>query len=134
MHRGVDEALKLYKEARECDYITPRIKKQYLQSLKEVVAETKTPLVSWDVPRDSDEGRSCNGYFCDYCHPIEKSNKIIANSIMKIMSTYKVDNAKVPLGFKLLDLAEKILSKTSVIKYPKDNNNNQPSDTNYTLY
>lgn len=68
-------------EARENDYIVPRIKKGHLAVLRAVIREAKVPYVQVSVDRTEDD--ICN--FIDYCHPIGKANEFIAEEIAAIV-------------------------------------------------
>lgn len=80
---NIAKAISLLEDARELDFITPRIKKGYAYALKEVAAQHNVPYVKINISRNKNDGRDGESYFCDYCHPIEKANKLIANEIIK---------------------------------------------------
>ncbi|MDZ7964456.1 MAG: GDSL-type esterase/lipase family protein [Nostoc sp. DedSLP03] len=68
-------------EAREKDYILPRIKKEHLQRLRSLSQEMNVPYVQIALNREEDDIR----YFIDYCHPIGDANSMIANKIADII-------------------------------------------------
>jgi len=121
-------------EAREKDYVVPRIKKQHAERLRQVEREMNVPLVQIDLDRSQDDIR----YFIDYCHPIDNANEMIAGKISEIVEDYEtgkrrpVVNYKAPLKYVLLEKAIGFLS----IFYRgsnKDNDKQPPSDI-YTLH
>jgi lysophospholipase L1-like esterase len=67
-------------KALETDIFLPRIKKQYVKIFKGVARRQSIDLIDiqGEIIRDSD-------FFCDYCHPIEPANRIIANKFIKIL-------------------------------------------------
>ncbi|MCI0382224.1 MAG: hypothetical protein L0207_04135 [Chlamydiae bacterium] len=72
----------ILEEAREKDYIVPRIKKGHLAALHNLVDEYDLPFIQISLDRTQDDIR----YFIDYCHPINDTNKFIANQIHSIIS------------------------------------------------
>jgi hypothetical protein len=94
--------------------------------------------VKVDIPQEKDDGRSGEGYFCDYCHPIEPANRLIANEITKIISAYETGQRRVrakdsaPLSLRVLEKTLDLFScfyqgrSTSQESHP-------PTDT-YTIY
>lgn len=83
-HSGnIDQAINPLEQAKELDFITPRIKKDYETILKDVAIKNQIPYIDINLPKDKDDGLTGEKYFCDYCHPIERANKIIADEIIK---------------------------------------------------
>jgi hypothetical protein len=80
-----NRAIEFYEKAREMDYITPRIKSDHLQELREVSQTEGVSLVQIEVPRDKNDGKDGEGYFGDYCHPIERANKLYAEKIAGVV-------------------------------------------------
>jgi hypothetical protein len=105
---NIDRAIELYEEAKENDYITPRIKGQHLQELRDLAKEEGVSLLQIDIPRDKDDGKDREAYFGDYCHPIERANVLYAQEIARTIRT------------------------VDMFKQDKDSSN-LPTDT-YTLY
>jgi lysophospholipase L1-like esterase len=131
-------ALTLYHQARELDYMTPRIKYSYKVALDNIAKKMDVPLVKVVIPQEKDDGRSGEGYFCDYCHPIEPANRLIANEITKIISAYETGERRVrdkdsaPLSLRVL---EKILDFCSCFYQGRSTSqeSHPPTDT-YTIY
>jgi lysophospholipase L1-like esterase len=71
-------ALDLLTEAREIDYVVPRIKEGHVKELKAVASESGRRLVSVSdrVPLDDRE------FFIDYCHPIEPGNRLLVDGLI----------------------------------------------------
>lgn len=84
---ATERAIKFYEEAKEKDYITPRIKNHHVQALQYVSTAESVPLVQVDIPRDRNDGKKGEGYFGDYCHPIERANKLYAEEIRRVVMT-----------------------------------------------
>lgn len=83
----IKESIKLLERAKELDVITPRIKNKYVEILRDVSESNSVPFIDINLPKEKDDGSAGEKYFCDYCHPIERANKIIANHIMKKINT-----------------------------------------------
>ena len=86
----LSRALELYhngefEDASEMDYVLPRIKKRYKETLRKVAEETNTPLIN--VQSHLPE----SGCFVDYCHPLEPANQLIVEKIMDISDIEKAD-------------------------------------------
>src|SRR3989338_523674 len=81
----LNHAIEFYEVARESDYITPRIKEGHLQTLRDVGQTECVPLVQIEIPRDKNDGKEGEGYFGDYCHPIERANKLYAEQIAGVI-------------------------------------------------
>ena len=127
-------AIRLYERAREKDYITPRIKREHVKTLHEISEEEIVPLVKIDIPKDKDDGRGGEGYFGDYCHPIEPANILIANGILRAIPKCEQGgriNRKTPLRYVLL---EKAVSLASRFYKGRDSSNSEPPKDVYTLY
>ena len=84
---NLDRAIELYEEAKENDYITPRIKEQHLQELRDLAKEAGVSLLQIDIPRDKDDGKDREAYFGDYCHPIERANELYAQEVARTIRT-----------------------------------------------
>mgnify|MGYP001568886143 CR=1 FL=1 len=80
---NIQKAIGLLEQAKELDFITPRIKQAYVNVLGKIASENKLPYVQISIPQENDDGRAGAAYFCDYCHPIEKANILLANEIIK---------------------------------------------------
>jgi len=80
-----NSAIEFYEKAREMDYITPRIKEGHLQALRDVSQAERVPLIQIEIPRNKNDGRDGEGYFGDYCHPIERANKLYAEKIAYVV-------------------------------------------------
>jgi lysophospholipase L1-like esterase len=91
-------------EARESDFVIPRIKKDYVEGLKEIAEINSISLI------DIQNQITSNEFFIDYCHPSEKSNDIISKEIIRNLE---------------------IKTKKELKKY--DESINLPDDT-YTLF
>src|SRR5262249_32631163 len=119
-------------------YMTPRIKYPYKVALYQIAQKMAVPLVKVDIPKEKDDGRSGEGYFCDYCHPIEPANRLIANEITKIISAYESGQRRVrvkdcsPLRLRVL---EKTLDFCSRFYQGRSTTQEShlPTDT-YTIY
>lgn len=72
-------------EAREKDYVVPRIKKPHLVALRRVAEKTGVPYIQIDLDRTEDDIR----YFIDYCHPINDANVKIAENIFNLINHYE---------------------------------------------
>lgn len=110
-----------YKEACEKDRVLPRIKGQYKRALKKVARKTRIPII--EVQRiipltDNDK------YFIDYCHPLEKINQVIADSVKQIRNK---DIFHVPIKRRIGNLISNFKVKE---RYNRDT---IPSDI-YTVY
>lgn len=77
----------LLEEVREKDFIVPRIKKDYLFSLRALGKELNVPYIQVHLDRTEDDIR----FFIDYCHPIGIANQLIAEKIKEVISG-KVEN------------------------------------------
>lgn len=97
-------------QAAELDFVLPRIKKQYAAALTKVAKENHVPLI--DI-RKITPRTSTSKYFADYCHPLEKVNKIFAEKIYGIIKKYPRKKVSFPIQ--------------------SDNDFTLPDDT-YTLY
>ncbi len=66
----------------ELDSVIPRIKSEYLQALRQVIAEQGIPFVDVqeEIPFTSNDS-----YFVDYCHPSEKTNSLIVDRLLRIL-------------------------------------------------
>jgi len=72
-----NEKQRALEEAREIDFVIPRIKKTYRSTLESIAHNTDIPLVRTSIPREEDDIK----YFVDYCHPIGDANVFIADKI-----------------------------------------------------
>jgi hypothetical protein len=90
-NQGTKEALDLrkaqelykkgkFRQAYETDIMLPRIKKAYRQKLRKISKNTGTPLIDVQhlIPFDS------RAYFIDFCHPIQKTNQLIAEEFNRL--------------------------------------------------
>ena len=68
-------------QASQSDFLVPRIKESYRQVLQQVAKEQHVPLVSVGASIPTDDKQ----YFCDYCHPIDPANRLIADAILKTL-------------------------------------------------
>lgn len=75
----------ILEQAREKDFIVPRIKKNHLEKLHEVAKNEKVALVDIELDTNKDDIR----YFIDYCHPIGDANKYIAEGIWKKIQQFE---------------------------------------------
>lgn len=73
------ERKELLKRAKELDYIVPRIKQKYIAILQNIAQKNNTHLIEIDIQTSTTD----NSYFIDYCHPSEKTNILLAQSIFK---------------------------------------------------
>jgi hypothetical protein len=83
----VERAFALYEEAKENDFITPRIKEKHLRELRDLAKQEGISLVQIDIPRNKDDGKDGEAYFGDYCHPIERANMLYAQEIARTIRT-----------------------------------------------
>ncbi len=74
-------AIDLLTDAREIDYVVPRIKKGHVNTLKMVASESGRKLISVSdrVPLDDRD------FFIDYCHPIEPGNQLIVVGLKSVL-------------------------------------------------
>lgn len=86
-----NRAAEFYEKAKEMDYITPRIKSGHLQALRDIGETERVPLVQIEIPRDKNDGREGEAYFGDYCHPIERANKLYAEKIADVVMRHFLD-------------------------------------------
>lgn len=70
-------AIDLLTEAREIDYVVPRIKNGHVKILKAVASAAGRKLISVSdrIPLDDRE------FFIDYCHPIEPGNRLLVDGL-----------------------------------------------------
>lgn len=69
-------------EAREKDFVVPRIKRTHLAALRKLAHEARVPYLQIEPDRTQDDIR----YFVDYCHPIGEVNRLIASKISSAVS------------------------------------------------
>lgn len=79
-------------EAREKDFVVPRIKRSHLMALHELAREASVPYLQIELDRTQDDIR----YFVDYCHPIEDANRLIAEQIADVISGRNIRNNHLP--------------------------------------
>lgn len=79
-------------EAREKDFVVPRIKRGHLEVLRSVAEEEGVPLVRVELDRTKDDAR----YFLDYCHPIGEANQLLASRIAGTISSGAAERLPVP--------------------------------------
>lgn len=77
----IDRARQLLEQAREEDYIVPRIKEGHMRALHEVADREGVTLVSVKekVPLND------SAFFRDYCHPVDPANRLFADALMAII-------------------------------------------------
>lgn len=82
-HKHLKERLRLLEEAKEKDFVVPRIKNGYSGLLSEMTSSRGLPYVSIEntLDRRSDDKR----YFKDYCHPCGEANSALAEEIAKVI-------------------------------------------------
>jgi len=78
-----DEARRFLVEARESDYLVPRIKSGHASVLEAVAVSEGVPLVSVGAQVPFDD----SSYFVDYCHPLEPGNRLIAKALTLAIHT-----------------------------------------------
>jgi lysophospholipase L1-like esterase len=69
-------------EAQNLDFMVPRIKPAYVDTLQKVAQDAGVALVDVDDKIPVDDRK----YFVDYCHPIEPANRLIASAIGGILN------------------------------------------------
>gem|GEM_PF-1656498 len=126
--------IEILKQARERDYVVPRIKREHLERLQAVARQEDAPLISIDLDRSQDDIR----YFIDYCHPIGDANKQIAENIARVIQDYEsgqkrpIKNYQAPLGYRILEKTLDFLSY--FIKPSGKNTRAEPPTDNYPLF
>ena len=70
-----------YEQSCEIDRVLPRLKSQYRKALFKVAKQTGVDLIDVQNQIPSTDN---NEYFADYCHPLEKTNQMIADRIREI--------------------------------------------------
>jgi len=81
-------------KAAELDFVLPRIKKRYIAALEKISKQQHIPLIDIrkNIPR-----ANTSKYFADYCHPLEKVNKILANRIYRTVEKLPKKKVSLPL-------------------------------------
>lgn len=122
-----------YKEALELDMVLPRIKENYRAALNEVARETRTPVI--DVQNDIPPTDNSE-YFADYCHPLEKANKLITEKFFGVtgeqMKTKRPN--KIPMKWRILNGMVKLSEYLGIGGHKEQYDKTQPPGTIYTLY
>ncbi len=70
-----------YKEAVESDRVLPRLKTDYRKAIYRVSKRLEVDMIDLqsEIPLTNN-----SEYFADYCHPLEKANEMIANSLRQM--------------------------------------------------
>lgn len=83
--------VKLLEEAKEKDFVVPRIKKRFIHKLKKVSETTGAPLVNIELDYMVDDGK----HFVDYCHPVGEPNYLIAKELKRVINNYEIKKTKI---------------------------------------
>jgi lysophospholipase L1-like esterase len=88
----LEDARALFDQARERDYLVPRIKAPHDEVLRDRAVRDSVPLISTRARIPLDD----SAYFIDYCHPIEPANDLISAEVVSAIHKLEWDAASAP--------------------------------------
>lgn len=131
-----DARIEQLEQAREMDFVVPRLKSSYRRILNDAARELETPVIRTSIPPDADESE----YFVDYCHPIGPANAAIAEQLHEVVNRYEQGQLKLSayqpsllvrfLDSRFMDGVARLVTRSG----SRGDKKSQQHDDIYTLY